>query len=467
MGNMDASTLMFFIFWGMFFLAAAILLTVRGLLGRRRRKAEEAAHEDFVAQQQSDRAAAEVVPQLAKTSEVDAAIEKLESEAIKPPTSRETINGEDAADSNSTDKPVGVTVPETTEEPAAATTTAASAGVGGYADRYSHWAPPEEAIWQPPAAIQSSESSWTASELFNVNDSDFEEPKDIPVVTPEEIPGVGQEDYVFGTATPTMAAMLPVTDRVRVERELKEAGYYQPHAVQNLTAVRFALMFATMLFFGAMILVVPPAWEIPFGIAALAIPGLFWAIPRVAVQNKASDRKSQLERGLPDMLDMLNMCVSQGLTIPSSLKRIAGDLKPVYPALASELAIVGAQAEIGNMRIALDNFADRVSVPEVDSFVSLMTQSDRMGTSVSDALTEYANTMRESLRQRTDEKANKASFKLMFPTVLFMMPAVFMFLMGPAILELQDFFDEGGVENLNDGIGNLDDVQNLNRATAN
>jgi tight adherence protein C len=151
------------------------------------------------------------------------------------------------------------------------------------------------------------------------------------------------------------------------------------------------------------------------------------------------------------------MCVSQGLTIPSSLKRIAIDLKPVYPVLASELAIVAHQSEVGNMHVALDNFADRVDVPEVDSFVSLMNQSEKMGTNVSDALTEYSNTMRESLRQRTDEKANKASFKLMFPTVLFMMPAVFMFLMGPAILELQDFFDQGGMDTVR-GATQLGDI---------
>jgi len=166
------------------------------------------------------------------------------------------------------------------------------------------------------------------------------------------------------------------------------------------------------------------------------------------LQNKAAERTSQLERAMPDMLDM---CVSQGLTIPDSLKRISRDLEPVYPALATELLIVVHQAEVGNMQIAMDNFADRVDVPEVDSFVSLLNQSERMGTNVSEALTEYSNTMRESLRQRTDEKANQAAFKLMFPTVLFMMPAVFGFLMGPAILELQEFFDQGGLENLTDG----------------
>ena len=155
------------------------------------------------------------------------------------------------------------------------------------------------------------------------------------------------------------------------------------------------------------------------------------------------------------------MCVSQGLTIRASMHRISGDLRPVYPVLASELAIVSRQTEIGNLRVALNNFADRVNVAEVDSFVSLMNQSEQMGTSISDALTEYSNTMRESLRQRTDEKANKASFNLMFPTVLFMMPAVFMFLMGPAVLELQDFFDEGGVDNLQQG---TDAIQNADAA---
>jgi tight adherence protein C len=67
------------------------------------------------------------------------------------------------------------------------------------------------------------------------------------------------------------------------------------------------------------------------------------------------------------------------------------------------------------------------------------------------------------LRQRTDEKANKASFKLMFPTVLFMMPAVFMFLMGPAILELQTFFDNGGMNSVTQGVENIGSVSNLTR----
>ena len=86
---------------------------------------------------------------------------------------------------------------------------------------------------------------------------------------------------------------------------------------------------------------------------------------------------------------------------------------------------------------------------EADLKCLRLTQTERMGTSVSDALTDYSDTMRESLRQRADERANQASFSLLFPTVLCLMPAVFMFLMGPAVIELSKFTNAGGLGGLN------------------
>ena len=154
------------------------------------------------------------------------------------------------------------------------------------------------------------------------------------------------------------------------------------------------------------------------------------------------------------------MCVSQGLTVPDSVARVAHDLKSVYPALAQELAIVVDQTQVGTMNEALTNFAERVDIPQVESFVSLITQTERMGTSVSDALTEYSDNMRESLRQRADERANQASFSLLFPTVLFLMPAVFLFLMGPAIIEMAKFTNAGGLAGLGQGRNVL---RNLNQ----
>lgn len=338
--------------------------------------------------------------------------------------------------------------------------TAATAGSTGNGE--SSWTPPEPSGWNPdePDGV-----SWGDQSLFHTRETSFAEPTHIPKVTPDQIP-TNTEDFVLGPVTPTFASLMPVTDRVRVEQELARGGYYAPHAMENLSAVRFFGILLSFAFFGILFLVVPPILEVPVAIAALVAPMLCWAVPRVLIQNRGASRRSEIERAMPDMLDMLNMCVSQGLTIRDSMQRIARDLRPVYPVLASELAIVSRQTEIGNLRVALNNFGDRVDVPEVDSFVSLMNQSEQMGTSISDALTEYSNTMRESLRQRTDEKANKASFNLMFPTVLFMMPAVFMFLLGPAILEIQDFLEEGGVETIQQGTDAIQSLDNLAPANA-
>ncbi len=330
------------------------------------------------------------------------------------------------------------------------------------ADKLTPWTPPEPKVWQPtPETIY--RVSWSNHALFGKEVNDFDEGNTIPKVTPDQVPSADTSDYAFGTLTPAMAGVIPTSDAVRVEKELRAAGYFQPHAMQNLAATRFAIAFAAFLICGTVLLLVPRQLELFAMGALLLVPSTLWAAPRILVQNKAAARKSELERSMPDMLDMLNMCVSQGLTIPQSLKRISKDLKPVYPVLAAELGIVVHQAEVGNLRVALDNFSERVDVPEVDSFTTLMNQSERMGTSISDALTEYSNTMRESLRQRTDEKANKASFKLMFPTVLFMMPAVFMFLMGPAILELQTFFDNGGMNTVTQGAETMGNVNNITR----
>ena len=162
---------------------------------------------------------------------------------------------------------------------------------------------------------------------------------------------------------------MPSPDIERTNKELTRAGYHQPHAMQNLQAVRFMMLFGVFFLGACAVILVPQQFEIFAMLGTIVMAGLVWAVPRIFLQNKATERTSQLERAMPDML---NMCVSQGLTIPDSLKRISKDLQPVYTALATVLLIVVYQAEVGNLQISLDNFADRVDVPEVDSFVSLL-----------------------------------------------------------------------------------------------
>ncbi|MBI1312048.1 hypothetical protein GC176_12210 [bacterium] len=391
---------------------------------------------------------AEYQAALSEASRAEADEVRRASAAGSSGTGRESLDSASGTDSDAVDRPE-VSSYEKSSAAASETVLPVRPSVI-QADRYQAWSPPEVETWEPPAGLVY-DVSWADQELFRSHETSFEEPEHIPKVKPEDVPTSETEDLAFGPATLAMASLMPMSDEARIRAELKQAGFHQPHAMANLQATRFVLVGGTIGMFAVLLLIVPKVLEIPVLLGMISVPLFFWAIPRMYIQGRAKERKSQIERAMPDMLDMLNMCVSQGLTIPTSLRRIAIDLKPVYPDLASELGMVVHQGEVGSMTVALNNFGERMDVPEVDSFVSLMTQAEKMGTNVSDALTEYSNTMRESLRQRTDEKANNASFKLMFPTVLLMMPAVFLFLMGPAILELDQFFNQGGLENISQG----------------
>ncbi|WP_010586241.1 type II secretion system F family protein [Schlesneria paludicola] len=276
----------------------------------------------------------------------------------------------------------------------------------------------------------------------------------MPRVLPEEVPGVDDSDRAFGTwLNPAFASLLPESPERKEEarRDLQSAGFYNPHAIENLAATRYVGMVVSVIVILAMLLVAPPQLE-PWLMACLVLaPALAWALPALYVRTKAKERKHEIERAMPDLLDMLNMCVGQGLTVPDSLQRIGRDFRAVYPALSQELGIVNAQAKISTLQTALENFSRRIDLPEVHSLTSLLIQTERMGTSISQALTTYSDTMRESQRQQADEKGNRATFRLLFPTVLCLMPAVYLFLLGPAINELQRFFYGGGLDSLNSG----------------
>lgn len=267
-------------------------------------------------------------------------------------------------------------------------------------------------------------------------------PDRLPHIEPADLPMTDPSDYVFGPLTSTFSALFPESEsrQQEIRKELLQAGYYQPHALENLNAIRYVSIMLPMIGLGILFILSPRQLELPFLLAMVGLMIVGWALPRLWIRGQAKDRRSQIERGLPDVLDLLNMCVSQGMTPLTAMSRVTHELKNVYPELTEELQIVAEQAGIGTMQQALENMRTRLDIPEVHSFANLLLQTERLGTSVSVALSEYAERMRETLRQRADQKANQASFKLLFPTVLCLMPAVYMFLLGPSIIELTDFF---------------------------
>lgn len=289
--------------------------------------------------------------------------------------------------------------------------------------------------------------SWESRSLFGQTGSS-RTAQPLPPVEPGDIPFNGTSDYQFGQLTPALSALLPESDarKQSLKHELIEAGYYTPHAYENLAAVRYLGLMLPLLFFGALLVFGPPQLEPVMLGLMVAGAVLGWSLPRLLVRSKAAKRRNEIEQALPDVIDLLNMCVSQGMTLRSALARVSWEITDTYPAMAEELRIVAEQANIGTLEHALSNMNKRVDVPELHSLNSLLIQTERMGTNVSDSLTEYSDGMRATLQQRADQKANAATFKLLFPTVLCLMPAVYFFLLGPAVVELSEFFSAGGLD---------------------
>jgi tight adherence protein C len=258
-------------------------------------------------------------------------------------------------------------------------------------------------------------------------------------------PAADDSDFVFGRLTPILAAMLPESEqrKRRNIRTLQQAGHYGAQAWHNLAAVRYVAIMLPILCGLLLLVITPPRVELLIMVGLVALPMLGWSLPTLYVRSRAAERMWEIEHSMPDVLDMMNMCVSQGMTVPASLARVSRELAQVSPPLSKELAIVVEQTRVGSLEQALENFGRRIDLPEVHSFTNLLVQTEKLGTSMSGALAEYSDSMRESLRQQADQKANSAAFKLLFPTVLCLMPAVFMILLGPATVELSRFFNEG------------------------
>ena len=129
------------------------------------------------------------------------------------------------------------------------------------ADRFMAWSPPDADVWQPPTN-QSYEVSWTSQKLFGNSMDDFEEANSLPQLRPDQVPSNDGSDYVFGPATSSISAVMPSPDIERTNKELTRAGYHQPHAMQNLQAIRFMMLFGVFFLGGCAVILVPQRFEI-------------------------------------------------------------------------------------------------------------------------------------------------------------------------------------------------------------
>lgn len=250
-----------------------------------------------------------------------------------------------------------------------------------------------------------------------------------------------------------LAGMLPQPDREReaLEQDLKRAGFYGQNAQVEFLAGRNTLVVVVLLAGLGIAVALPPGSQVPqqLLIVTLLASALAYVGPRLILHLQASRRLDGIQRGLPDALDIIRMCLTGGLPLRDSLVRVSREVEYFHPDVAIELEVVRRHAELDSMTKALKEFARRMNAPDVNALASLVSQSERTGTNVAGAVAEFSDSIRRQFRQRAEERAGRTSIRMLFPVVLCLAPPVFILLIGPPVLQLKTFLNEarrpGGV----------------------
>ncbi len=164
-------------------------------------------------------------------------------------------------------------------------------------------------------------------------------------------------------------------------------------------------------------------------------------LPELWLRSTIKKRMEKIRNGLPDSLDLMVVAVESGLGLDAALLRVSDEMGSVHAALAEELQIATIETQMGVARSeALTKMAQRTAVQEMKTLVAVITQAEKLGTSIAKALRNQAEALRTKRRQRAEERAQKTAVKLLIPLVLFIFPAIFVVVAGPAVIHLMNTF---------------------------
>jgi tight adherence protein C len=171
-----------------------------------------------------------------------------------------------------------------------------------------------------------------------------------------------------------------------------------------------------------------------FAVAA-ALIGFY--LPNLWLWLRIKDRREKMFKGLPDALDMLVVCTEAGMGLDAAISRVGEEIRLSNQVLSDELKQVTLELRAGKHRQeALRNLSQRTDLEDLNSLVSLLVQTDKFGTSVAQALRVYSDSMRTKRFQKAEEIAAKIAVKLTFPLILFIFPALFVVILGPALIQV-------------------------------
>lgn len=250
-------------------------------------------------------------------------------------------------------------------------------------------------------------------------------------------------------ALPKMGKIIVPEDeaeRTKLRARLVHAGLYHRQAMYVFLGVKlFLLGLATVVGVGLTLTkVLPVKQALPISIV-LFFAGMIG--PSFWLDKRKKARQTTLRRGLPDALDVLIICQEGGLSLQAGIKRVADELRSAHPVLGAELRIVDREIQLGRSPgEALQHFAQRTDLEEALSLASVVGQSEKFGASLVKSLRTHSETLRIKRKQKAEEKAQKASTKILIPTLLLIFPAVFVILLAPAVYQVMTIFAGDGAK---------------------
>ncbi len=222
----------------------------------------------------------------------------------------------------------------------------------------------------------------------------------------------------------------------RQERRLMTAGFRRKDAPVLFYGVKLALAILLLLGFAAGgYLASNPLLYVVLAVLLGAMVPDFWMSRRIR------RRKENIQLAIPDALDLTVVCVEAGLGLDQSLMRIGQEIRPIHRDLSDELRLLNLEVNAGKSRVqSLRNLANRTEVDDLKALVAVLIQTDRFGTSIAQSLRVFSDSLRVKRRQRAEERSAKTTIKMIPPLVFFIMPSIFVVVLGPAIITIMQEF---------------------------
>jgi tight adherence protein C len=285
------------------------------------------------------------------------------------------------------------------------------------------------------AAVGRTAAPPSAASLANIETYYSQTPQ---VATVAE-PGAQQLSPLLVRARDVAARMSPTGAVAKIQHRLDVAGNPAGWTPERVLAFKTVGMIGFALL--GIVFGVGSALMLVLFAGGGGVAGFF--MPDLLLYNAGLKRQQLIRRSLPDALDMLTVCVEAGLGFDAAVAQVARNTEgPV----AGEFARVLQEMQFGMSRVqALRAMVQRATAPELRTFVSALVQAAELGIPIAAVLREQAREMRLKRRQRAEEQAQKVPVKILFPLILFLMPALFIIILGPGAINIYHTFINGNV----------------------